>query len=226
MVMENQQSSGQTKKCPKCNEEIQLSAKVCKHCQADLRNWFVKHKVLTGILVLFAVVIFNSNSYKNEKLREAQENIEKAGQQAREASSSISNKDEGIKKVGESVKIGGAIITVNKVETSNGGQYSKPQAGNQWINLNITIENTESSQQYVTTMGQMFLKDGDGNSYQVAVTDKAMESVNNHLDGAIIANSKRTGWVGFEVKKGVTNLQFQYNGSLWGGNNITVALGQ
>jgi len=131
-----------------------------------------------------------------------------------------------VHKVSDSVKLGGTILIINKVETSNGGAYSKPQTDNQWVNLNITIENTESSEHYVTTMGQMFLRDGDGNSYQVAVTDKVMESVNNDLDGTIIAKSKRTGWVGFEVKKGVKNLRFQYNGSVWGGSNIVMSLDQ
>ncbi|KKS52560.1 MAG: hypothetical protein UV19_C0017G0005 [Parcubacteria group bacterium GW2011_GWA2_42_28] len=57
--MESQQSQGQTKKCPKCNEEIQSSAKVCKHCQSDLRSPFAKHKILTGFLVLVVIAIFN-----------------------------------------------------------------------------------------------------------------------------------------------------------------------
>jgi hypothetical protein len=54
------QSQGQTKKCPKCGEEIQLAAKVCKHCSADLQNWFFKHKVLTVILILFIIGIIGS----------------------------------------------------------------------------------------------------------------------------------------------------------------------
>lgn len=107
---------------------------------------------------------------------------------------------------------------------SQGGQYNKPQAGNEWANLNITIENTDSSQQYVTTLGQMFIKDGEGNSYQVAVTDKVFENPNSGLDGTIIANSKRTGWVGFEIPKGATGLQFQYNGSMWGGGTVVINL--
>ena len=129
-------------------------------------------------------------------------------------------------KVGDQIKLGNSIVTVNKVEFSQGGQYSKPSDGNEWVNLNVTIENTGSSQQYVTTLGQMFIRDADKNSYQVTVTNKAMENPGFGLDGAVIAQSKRTGWVGFEIKKGATGLQFQYNGSMFGGGSALVDLGR
>lgn len=227
--MENptETSLGQTKKCPKCGEEIQKSATVCKHCKVDLRNWLVKHKILTGILILVVIGIIGSASGdKTERVSDSTQDTGAKVATSKESDEKAETPKDKVYKVGESVKLGGAVVTVNTVSMSNGGAYSKPQAGNEWVNLNITIENTEASEQYVTTMGQMFLRDGEGNSYQVAVTDKTMESINNSLDGTIIAESKRTGWVGFEVKKGAENLQFQYNGSLWGGGNITVDLGE
>lgn len=50
----------QTKKCPKCKEEIKIDAKKCKHCNADLRSWPERHKVLTFILCLvFLITIIN-----------------------------------------------------------------------------------------------------------------------------------------------------------------------
>ena len=48
------------KKCPKCKEEIDDDAKKCKHCHADLRNWFVQHKILTGILAVILLAIIAS----------------------------------------------------------------------------------------------------------------------------------------------------------------------
>lgn len=130
-------------------------------------------------------------------------------------------------KVGDKVEMGNSILTINKVEYSKGGQYSKPQEGNEWMNLNVTIENTGSSQQYVTTLGQMFVRDAEGNSYQTSVTNKALENPGSYsLDGQIIAKSKRTGWVGFEIPKTATGLQFQYNGSMFGGGEILVDLGK
>jgi hypothetical protein len=60
MENSNEQSQGQTIKCPQCNEDIQLGAKKCKHCQADLRSSFAKHKILTGFLILVVFIIFVS----------------------------------------------------------------------------------------------------------------------------------------------------------------------
>jgi hypothetical protein len=72
----------------------------------------------------------------------------------------------------------------------------------------------------------MFIRDNEGNSYQIAVTNKYLENPGFGLDGTILAKSKRTGWVGFEIKKNAKGLQFQYNGSLFGGGNILVDLGR
>lgn len=48
------------KKCVHCKEMIDEKATKCKFCQADLRNWFMRHKFLTlllGIVVLIVVFI-------------------------------------------------------------------------------------------------------------------------------------------------------------------------
>lgn len=164
---------------------------------------------------LLIVIIASSGGDSNPK---------KVGEDADTSKSEV--KADETFKVGNKIQIGNSILTVNKVEFSQGGQYSKPVEGNEWINLNVTIENTGSSQQYVTTLGQMFVRDNEKNSYQVAVTNKVMENPSYGLDGTVIANSKRTGWVGFEVKKGATGLQFQYNGSMFGGRSILVDLGR
>lgn len=151
---------------------------------------------------------------------------QKVGSNSGTPAPTAQDSQQSVYKVGDQIKLGSSVITVNSVSVSRGGQFSKPQSGNEWVNVNLTIQNTGSSQQYVTTMGQMFVRDADGNSYQVAVTDKMMENPNNSLDGAVIANSKRTGWVGFEVPQGATGLQFQYNGSIFGGGTVVVDLGK
>lgn len=72
--MENQQEvKEQTKKCPKCGEEILMSAKICKHCKADLRNWFLKHKIITGIFIFIGIGIITS-SMSNDEIKNTANN--------------------------------------------------------------------------------------------------------------------------------------------------------
>lgn len=120
--------------------------------------------------------------------------------------------------------MGDVILTVNDVKISKGSQFTSPSQGNEWINLNLTIENTGSKQEYITTMGQMYLVDGEGNQYSIAVTDKLMESPNNSLDGAVVAKAKKTGWVGFEAPITAKDLTFRYNASFWNDKAILVKL--
>jgi len=49
--------------CKACGKEISKSAKKCPDCGHDSRNFFVKHKIITGLLVVIVfVMIANSGS--------------------------------------------------------------------------------------------------------------------------------------------------------------------
>lgn len=54
------------KKCKSCQSEIDDKAKKCPKCQTDQRNWFVKHKILTSILVIILIsIVANMGGSKN-----------------------------------------------------------------------------------------------------------------------------------------------------------------
>jgi hypothetical protein len=129
-------------------------------------------------------------------------------------------------KVGQPITLGSSVLTVNKVEVTNGGEFITPSSGDEFVNLNLTIQNTGNTEEDITTLGQMFIRDAGGNSYQVTVTDVTEQNMSDDLDGAVIANSKRTGWVGFEVPAGDKGLQFQYDASIFGGGTALVNLDQ
>lgn len=129
-------------------------------------------------------------------------------------------------KVGDKVQMGNVILTVNNVETSTAGQFTKPSEGNHWVDVNMTIENTGSDQEFITTMGQMFVIDSENNQYQVAVTGKKMQNAGSlGMDGALVAKAKKTDWVGFEVPTTAKGLKLQYNASFYSNKNILVDLG-
>ena len=168
-----------------------------------------------ALLVLIVIGVIGSMGSDSKKVGSSSDSTETTKETAQE-----------LYQIGDKVQMGEVILTVNKVETSQGAQYTKPSEGNQWIDINMTIENTGSSQQYITTMGQMFVIDADNNQYQVAVTGKRLENAGSlGMDGALIAKAKKTDWVGFEVPKTSTGLKFQYNASFFSNKNILVDLG-
>lgn len=49
------------KYCKACGKELDTSAKICPQCGKDQRNFFIKHKILTGIIVLLIIGIFGGD---------------------------------------------------------------------------------------------------------------------------------------------------------------------
>lgn len=45
----------ETKKCTSCKTEIAIDAKKCPNCKADLRNWFVKHWIISSFITIFFI---------------------------------------------------------------------------------------------------------------------------------------------------------------------------
>jgi hypothetical protein len=179
-----------------------------------------------GIIVVVIIVLSVVASMANKGGSSSQKVGENGSNANTAKSDSKQETQQQTYKVGDKIQMDKVILTVNKVETSQGGQYTKPQEGNQWINLNMTIENTGSTQEFITTMGQMFVLDDQNNQYQVAVTDKRLANAGSlGLDGAIVAGAKKTDWVGFEAPKTAKGLKLQYNASFWNNKNILVDLG-
>lgn len=56
------------KKCKSCQSEINDKAKKCPKCQADQRNWFLKHKIISGIILFIILMMMigakNGNTQK------------------------------------------------------------------------------------------------------------------------------------------------------------------
>lgn len=51
--------------CKACGKEIAKGVKTCVHCGKDQRNFFMKHKILTGILVIIILGTIGSSGSKN-----------------------------------------------------------------------------------------------------------------------------------------------------------------
>ncbi|UYC93795.1 DUF4352 domain-containing protein [Clostridium perfringens] len=123
-------------------------------------------------------------------------------------------------KVGDTIQTKDFKITVNKVETSEGGEFVKPKDGNEFIKADITIENISKEEQNVSSMIMFKVVDKDGRSYNQAI----VEDQNGQLDGKVAPGRKMTGEYVVEVPKGATGLQLEFDSSLLNSGQVIVDL--
>ena len=154
-----QETLGQTKSCPKCGEQIQSSAKVCKHCKADLRNWFVRHKVITGILALMLIGIIGGMGGENN---------DSENSAAPSNASDATKKEEAVLyKTNDAIKTDKFEITVTSAKEKNvvGSQYfqSNPSEGGKYKNISDKPAGPFSTP-------SIKLTDGNGTSYDADIS--------------------------------------------------------
>lgn len=123
-------------------------------------------------------------------------------------------------KVGDTIQTKDFKITVNKVKTSEGGEFVKPKDGNEFIKADITIENISKEEQNVSSMIMFKVVDKDGRSYNQAI----VEDQNGQLDGKVAPGRKMTGEYVVEVPKGATGLQLEFDSSLLTSGQVIVDL--
>jgi len=108
------------KNCKSCGKELDKSAKICPNCGKDQRNWFMKHKVLTGFLVLILITVMGGTSETEEVSSTSNANTEKQTEKQEE-------------------KI---ILKVNSVTDWNDPQgFDTPNSGNKFVDVNFDITN-------------------------------------------------------------------------------------
>ena len=121
-------------------------------------------------------------------------------------------------KVGDTIQTKDFKITVNKVETSEGGEFVKPKDGNEFIKVDITIENTSKEEQNISSMLMFKVVDKDGRSCNQAIVDNQK----GQLDGKVAPGRKMTGEYVVEVPKGATGLQLEFDSSLLTSGQVIV----
>jgi len=169
--MSEEKQIGQTKKCPKCQEEVLKSAKKCKHCGSDLRNWFMKHKIITAFLILMFIGILsgggNPNNTNNGQTVNGIQNDTKA--------------EEKTGKINETISVGNFSYRVQKAEQvqSVGNQYINHDASGVYEVVFLTIRNNDKESRYAVS--NMFkLIDDQGRSFVVSTEATSTYSIANN----------------------------------------------
>jgi Telomeric repeat-binding factor 2. len=144
------------KPCKSCGKEISKKAKTCPNCGRDQRNFFMRHKIITGFLILVAIIFIgalgsgedqsNDSTASNESNSTASNESENTEQTSTEDDASEeSSENEELDKtefaIGEPAELNGQVVQVTEVTKSNGNQFDTPSEGNEYVIVNVTIDN-------------------------------------------------------------------------------------
>lgn len=98
-------------------------------------------------------------------------------------------------KVGDQVNVGNTwVVTVNSVKTSQGDEFTQPKAGNTYVVVDVTLKNTSSQEQNVSSLLSFSLKDSTGQKYDETIITGATPP-----DGKVAAGDVLRGQIPYEV---------------------------
>lgn len=123
-------------------------------------------------------------------------------------------------KIGDSVKAGNLVFTVNSTRTDEGNEFIKPAEGKIYYIVDVTVENTGDESEVVSSLMMFKLFDADGYNYSVTFGPETKGSV----DGEVAAGRKIRGELVFEIPEEATGLELQIDPTVFGSGQIIVNL--
>jgi len=198
------------KKCKSCQSEIDDKAKKCPKCQADQRNWFVKHKILTGILVIVLIaIISNASGNKN------------GGTNTTQRSNSKTTQTESVTKIGEAITANDLSFTVTDISKAKslGSSYTKKDAQGTFNVVTIIVKNIgketatiDSSMMKITdSQGRTFDRSIEGQTAKGLAQGKVDLFLQQVQPGLSV-----TGDIVFDLPDDATDLKLIVKGSMFG----------
>jgi DNA-directed RNA polymerase subunit RPC12/RpoP len=164
-------------KCKECGAEISSSAKRCPNCGKDSRNFFMKHKIISVILILIVLsvagaAIGGGNNGKNPSDDKSAATV--------------------LPKVGDVLTTSDYQIVIKSVKTSDkvGNQYfnKKPASGGIFVVLNYTIKNVTDKPigAFSTPIFQM--QDSKGTNYDADIDASAYYATEAELNDKVLSD--------------------------------------
>lgn len=187
------------KKCKSCKTEIDDNAKKCPNCKSDQRNWFIKHKVLSVIILVILLAILG-NALGGGSKNSSKDDSAKSGSQTSKTKTYRFNEraDKQAKDVeilpGESGTVDGRKLTVVSIERKTSlGAYQEAPSGKTYVVANVTIENVSDRTQTYNIF-DFRIQTASGQ-----VIDTYLGGDNDLSSGDLVKGGKVSGNVTFEA---------------------------
>lgn len=161
--------------CKACDKDIAKGVKKCPNCGKDQRNWFMRHKFLTFLGAMIALIILISTT-GGESEDTATANKDKE---------SVTNKEK-IYKPGEVIKDGKLEVTVTKFEEKArvGSQYVSKEAseGGTFVAIQYKMKNVSEEPVGMFSYPTLKLVDEKGTKYDSDLEASTNYSIETGID--------------------------------------------
>lgn len=114
--------------------------------------------------------------------------------------------------IGNSVKMGDLIFTLNSARWCEGDEYFKPNEGERWLVLNCTIENKGDESEIISSLLMFTLYDEESYSRDIEL----FADTKGSLDGELGAGRTVRGEIAFTVEEGQTQWEFIFEPNVFG----------
>ncbi|WP_316570224.1 DUF4352 domain-containing protein [Neobacillus sp. YIM B06451] len=172
--------------------------------------------LLTVLLALLSVSGCGELEETPEKVSQAAE-----GESSEKKEQVTEEKVEEVFSVGEQVKLGDNILTVSKVDKSNGSDFDKPKAGHEFIIVTVEINNAgDRNISYNPFDFKMANSQGQ-------IVDQAFTTVDSDTSlqsGELAPGGKVSGTISFEQPANDQGLQLHYTPGFWSDSTIKINL--
>ena len=126
--------------------------------------------------------------------------------------------------IGDIVQAGDMVLVVLGWEKVEGNQFTKPEAGKEFIAVDLLLVNRGEEPVSVSSLLQMYLKDETGQKYEPDL--EAQTVVGSAPEGEISPGERIRGKIGFQVPQDVGALTFVYDVDVFGTGKVFVDLGK
>lgn len=168
-------------------------------------------KILIGLGILFVVIVIISMASGGSNSEPT-----KVGENSNTSKTQEQQKEY---KVADVVKLGEREFVVNSVRRSGAFNYNTPDAGKEYVIVNVTIRNLGTDE---VSYNPFDFKVQDANGAQESSTFASLDD--SLSSGTLAPNGKITGSMPFEVPTG-TNAKLIFQPSFWNSQRVVVDLG-
>lgn len=202
--------------CKACGKEIATGVKKCIHCGKDQRNFFLKHKILSGILglIILGIVITALNGNKSDS-------TSTSDSKAVSTSEAKEPETKDFYAINEEVKLMDSLIKVTGIEKSAGTEFDKPKDGMEFVIVTVLIKNGGEKEISYNPF-DFSMQNSKGQ-----ITNEAFTVVNkdtNLNSGSLAAGGEVSGTIAFEQPIGDADLVLKYTNNIFSNKEIKIKL--